>query len=666
MRAHGVLGDEEPLCDLVGSKPLVEEKQHLDLARAQKLRDRFGDAAVGRAPVADLLEQSPRDRARERGLAASDAAEELDDPLRRFALQQVAGGPGTDRLEEVLLRTRRREHDDFRGGRGVAELRERRQAVEPRHREVEQDEIRLERARELDRLGAVPGLSDDVEPVLDEQRGERLARQRMVVHDQYSVGHFAFLRLSARRVLPTRVNVRYDDRDAYQAWLWGEVLLFGLLGAALALFIEYPTLQQAYDLPALRLVIDTAIMLAGAIVAVLAGIRFSVDGRRFDLLLSCGFFAGAATTLAFAIAPVVGGDVLQRSEAWAGVGGRLLATALIAAAPFARGRFARRERALGNALVWLVVVLGAVWLGARAAGDALPALGGVVEKEPPFLLTSALAVQALLSLLALIGFGARYRDGGQDLDRWLASAATLMLFSSLHQVFTPLLSSAHVSQGDFLRVLAYGVLLVVVWRAISSAEFGRAVAEERARVAREIHDGLAQYLFAIATHASMLEADGAKPQTVAQIKELATSAQHEARFAVLALSSAGGTAPFDAALRRYVEFLTADGALEVDVEIDPRVRLAPDEQIEVFRIVQEGLANVRKHAGARSAEVRLVRRAGQRVVVVSDDGEGFEEREGGAGQGLRNIRDRAASIDGAANVRSRVGHGTTLEIALRT
>ena len=54
-------------------------------------------------------------------------------------------------------------------------------------------------------------------------------------------------------------------------------------------------------------------------------------------------------------------------------------------------------------------------------------------------------------------------------------------------------------------MLAYGVLLVGVWRAIRFAEFGRAVAEERARVAREIHDGLAQYLFAVSTHASMLE-----------------------------------------------------------------------------------------------------------------------------------------------------------------
>src|SRR5204863_462682 len=84
--------------------------------------------------------------------------------------------------------------------------------------------------------------------------------------------------------------------------------------------------------------------------------------------------------------------------------------------------------------------------------------------------------------------------------------------------------------------------------------------------------------------------------------------------------------PFDAALQRYVDFLTADGELAVDLEIDPAVRLAPDEQIELFRIVQEGLANVRKHANARHAHVVIGERVdGERFVTITDDGDGFEE-----------------------------------------
>jgi len=154
-------------------------------------------------------------------------------------------------------------------------------------------------------------------------------------------------------------------------------------------------------------------------------------------------------------------------------------------------------------------------------------------------------------------------------------------------------------------------------------------------------------------------------ETADRIKEAAAAAQQEARFAILALSSASGTAPFDAALRRYIDFITADGVLEVELDVDPALSLAPDEQIEVFRIVQEGLANVRKHAGAARAEVVIASRGTDRVVLVTDDGLGFDGATDPAGQGLKNLRSRAAAIGGAFTLRSAPGHGTALEVVLR-
>jgi signal transduction histidine kinase len=460
--------------------------------------------------------------------------------------------------------------------------------------------------------------------------------------------------------------VRRDERDDYYAWLWGEVLLIGLLGAGLTLFVAYPSLRNTYSLPQVRLVLDTAVTLAAAIVAVLAGVRFSVEGRRLDLLLCSGFAAAAAATLAFSIAPVLGGESLHRTEFWAGLGGRLFAALLIAAAPFSRRRVNARGRALGEALLAVAIVLGLIWWLAQQGGTALPSVAEGVGADQPSQLIVALAAQSVFSLVAMVGWGLRFRSHRNDLDRWLCLAATLALFAELHYVFTPLLSPRYVSQGDFLRLLSYSVLLVGVWRAIRFAEFGRAVSEERARVAREIHDGLAQYLFAVSTHASMLE-QGVEPEkTLAQLKEAAAAAQQEARFAVLALSSAGGSAPFDAALRRYIDFLTADGQLEVELEIEDGIRLAPDEQIEVFRIVQEGLANARKHAGARRADVRIEEREGERLVSVVDDGAGFDEAEISPGQGLKNMRARAASIGGGFRMTSFPGRGTALEVVLRS
>jgi signal transduction histidine kinase len=146
----------------------------------------------------------------------------------------------------------------------------------------------------------------------------------------------------------------------------------------------------------------------------------------------------------------------------------------------------------------------------------------------------------------------------------------------------------------------------------------------RRPVAREIHDGLAQYLFAVSTHAQMLESGTPVAEVGPQLKEAAALAQQEARFAILALSSASGTAPFDSALRRYVEFLTADGELAVDLEIDPAIRLAPDEQIEIFRIVQEGLGNIRRHAQRAPRRGRdRPASVGRRFVAIEDDGAGF-------------------------------------------
>jgi signal transduction histidine kinase len=311
----------------------------------------------------------------------------------------------------------------------------------------------------------------------------------------------------------------------------------------------------------------------------------------------------------------------------------------------------------------LTLFLYALWLLCRSLDEGLPLLAP--GHPQPALLTAAVALEAVLCLAALIGFGLRYRAHGEDLDRWLAFGATIWLFAELQAVFAAPLSSEYVSQSDFLRLLSYGILLVGVWRAIRAAEFGRVVAEERARVAREIHDGLAQYLFAVSTQTSLLAGGADVEAVLPRLREAATAAQQEARFAVLALSSAGGSAQFDSALTRYVEFLTADGQLDVDLEIERTVELRPDEQIEIFRIVQEGLANVRRHANARRATVLIGLRDGQRVVRIADDGKGFDEEVEGRGQGLRNIRSRAAAIDGAFRLVSRPGRGTSLEVVLR-
>jgi len=82
--------------------------------------------------------------------------------------------------------------------------------------------------------------------------------------------------------------------------------------------------------------------------------------------------------------------------------------------------------------------------------------------------------------------------------------------------------------------------------------------------------------------------------------------------------------------------------------------------------VQEGLANVRKHANATRAEVVIGTRNYERFVSVRDDGEGFDGESTAAGQGLKNIRARTDTIEGGFTLTSKPGLGTALEVVLRT
>lgn len=450
--------------------------------------------------------------------------------------------------------------------------------------------------------------------------------------------------------------------ESYRSWLLGEVLLICLLAAGTALFGASASLESVYELQDARLVFDTAVAVVASFVCVLTTIRFLVEGRALDLLLAGGFLSIAVGTIVFGLAPVLEGGSLTSAAAWQYLGARLLGAGLIAMAPYTNRRLAARRRALVAVGAGVLGLLVAGALGMRVPGAEIAATGELVEGSYVRLAAAFLAV---LWLIALVGFGVRFRRYGRDLDSWMCLAATLAVFADLHLVLTPIVSSDFLLQGDFLRVLAYAILVVGVWRAISQAEFGRAVADERARVARDIHDGLAQYLFAISTQVSMLESGAPLDEVLPRLKRAATSAQQEARFAVLALSSAGGSARFDSALRRYVDVLTADGELDVDVDVDPQVRLAPDEQIEVFRIVQEGLGNARRHAGARQVEVSIAQRTGRRVVLVADDGVGFAEAEVPTGQGIANMRLRAQAIEGELTLRTGIGRGTAIEVVLR-
>ena len=319
----------------------------------------------------------------------------------------------------------------------------------------------------------------------------------------------------------------------------------------------------------------------------------------------------------------------------------------------------------------LVASVAGVGLAALGASVAVELAGRTAVGERTVSaagLGVAYAVQAALAVVATVGFGLRYRRHGRDLDSWLALALTLVVFADLHYVLVPAAASSDLLQGDFLRLLSYGVLLVGVWRAISEAEFGRAVAEERSRVAQEIHDGLAQYLFAISTHVSMLETRVRRSRpTLPQLKQAADR------------GPAGGALRGARALVRERHGAVRRGAAPLRRGAHRRRRArrrARDRQRRASRARRADRGLPHRPGGARQRPPARRRppgvgasigwRDGRRVVIVRDDGVGFD---GGQRRRRAGAEEHAAARGGdrrrlqPALVRREAG--TAIEVVLR-
>lgn len=196
--------------------------------------------------------------------------------------------------------------------------------------------------------------------------------------------------------------------------------------------------------------------------------------------------------------------------------------------------------------------------------------------------------------------------------------------------------------------------------------------EERARLARDIHDEQGQILTSVilfAKHIEQIVGEEVRPQ-VADLRQLAERALRTARSLAHQLRPLEldglGLAP---ALNRLTNHMEQGCGIPVDFIADPQqVRLDYDVEVVVYRIAQEALTNVAKHAQARSASLTMTSRDGWLTVVVEDDGVGFEpgsvltESTPEGHVGLRIMRERARYIGGQFVVESRPGAGTLIQL----
>jgi len=194
---------------------------------------------------------------------------------------------------------------------------------------------------------------------------------------------------------------------------------------------------------------------------------------------------------------------------------------------------------------------------------------------------------------------------------------------------------------------------------------------ERQLVAYEIHDGLAQYLSAAIMHLETYEAGlpggVGSDSRISQVLRLLREATAEARHLIAGLRP---PALDELGLVEAIESLVADARLEIPkVELEAELagkRLPADWETTLFRIVQESLTNMRRHAGASRATIRLGWQADRGIrLQISDDGRGFDPAAIPPQRfGLEGIRQRAGLLGGTATVTSKVGQGTVIDVRL--
>ena len=209
---------------------------------------------------------------------------------------------------------------------------------------------------------------------------------------------------------------------------------------------------------------------------------------------------------------------------------------------------------------------------------------------------------------------------------------------------------------------------------VTGDAFRRVVAAqelERRRLARELHDETGQALASILLGLRGLEAlsDPAKAQeTLASLRELAVSTLRDVRkLAVELHPKTLDDFGLVSALERLVETWQDDTGIAVELAVHLGVEEIPAEAATaLYRIVQEALANVVKHAAARRVSILLTRKNGRVVAVIEDDGRGFDPALESVGSGIDSMRERVLLLDGRFRIESAEGSGTTLVVEVPT
>jgi signal transduction histidine kinase len=453
------------------------------------------------------------------------------------------------------------------------------------------------------------------------------------------------------------------------------ILLTALVSAAATLaIVAVPSARFAYRAPQLHAALETSATLIGLLAAYLVLGRFRRSGHLDDLVLCYSLALLAGSNLFFAVLPVVLGEGSDDIGTWARLFGQLLGSLVFAAAAVTPRWRVRLTHAQSLAtLLLLPLVLAAVAVLVYYLGPWLPQ---GVELEPtaegarsPQLhgdatLLGAQLAGMVLYCFAAFGFARKARVTGDDLMKWLAVGAAFGAFARLNYFLYPSLYTEWVYSGDFFRLAFYICILTAAAREISSywETLSRtAVLEERRRIARNLHDGLAQELAFIGRNLRRLDE---REAPVARVAASAERALSESRRAIDALTKPLDE-PLEVVLGNAVRETAEREGTVVDLVLAEGIDLDYPRRDALIRIACEATTNAARHGRARLVRVELASRRRRVRLRVTDDGSGFETGPAArpaTGFGLVSMRERAHAVGGSFEVHSSPGAGTTVEV----
>lgn len=189
--------------------------------------------------------------------------------------------------------------------------------------------------------------------------------------------------------------------------------------------------------------------------------------------------------------------------------------------------------------------------------------------------------------------------------------------------------------------------------------------QEKMRLSQELHDGLGPLLSLVKLNVSALETNDENRKMIGEIKELTSQGIKEVRTISHALMPGMlQKQGLRAALTEFMEQAGSSGAIRTDFKYDVASVLNVEMEVNLYRIVQEAVNNILKHASAQTIRVALHEKNDMIVLTIADDGKGFEVRSTQSGNGLNNIYSRVDLLKGKVETQSAAGKGTSFLIRI--